>query len=391
MYPWSVGGREACSRGERAQMRGPAEQGRARPVCGGAVGRGWVGLCAVGAGLTLLSLPQGTFSLIIQAWHAPDNYLPEGEYRARRRQGAPPRRERARARPASPPSQAAPPGSAVYTITPGPALSHHQEPVPQRYPSGAALILPRPNLQHNCVSSGLFLAWESEEGCGEKAGSLPASPVRLFLYFTPCSNSALWKGIMALGCFSERRGKGYFTAALLSQAPRLSPFGPSSHALVATFLYPCIHQNPHACLCIHTYVYVCMYICVYVYMYVYMCIYMRERGVPLRWPGGAGRGGPRAADPRPLSRRLPAAPGGVAHQPGVDPAVAVGGRGLVAGRASGPADPAALLVPRGLQRELLRRELLPPLQAPRRSLRTLRVRGGREPGLPARLGRRVLH
>ncbi|NXI92781.1 DLL4 protein, partial [Psophia crepitans] len=81
----------------------------------------------------------------------------------------------------------------------GPALSHRQEPVPQRYPSGAALILPRPNLQHNCVSSGLFLAWESEAGCGEKAVRLPASPGRLFLYFTPCSNSALWKGIMASG------------------------------------------------------------------------------------------------------------------------------------------------------------------------------------------------
>lgn len=114
MYPWSVGGREACSRGERAQMRGPAEQGRARPVCGGAVGRGWVGLCAVGAGLTLLSLPQGTFSLIIQAWHAPDNYLPEGEYRARRRQGAPPRRERARARPASPPVPSGPPPAQLF-------------------------------------------------------------------------------------------------------------------------------------------------------------------------------------------------------------------------------------------------------------------------------------
>lgn len=51
----------------------------------------------------------GTFSLIIQAWHAPANYLPEGEYCARRRQGAPARRERPQARPVSPPSRAAPP------------------------------------------------------------------------------------------------------------------------------------------------------------------------------------------------------------------------------------------------------------------------------------------
>lgn len=26
------------------------------------------------------SPPQGTFSLIIEAWHAPANYLPEGDY-----------------------------------------------------------------------------------------------------------------------------------------------------------------------------------------------------------------------------------------------------------------------------------------------------------------------
>lgn len=38
----------------------------------------------MGAVLTLVSLSpvplsQGTFSLIIQAWHAPANYLPEGD------------------------------------------------------------------------------------------------------------------------------------------------------------------------------------------------------------------------------------------------------------------------------------------------------------------------
>lgn len=173
---------------------------------------------------------------------------------ARRRQGAPARREGPPLAPPPPPPPipkrlTAAPGSAVYTITSGPALSRHQEPAAQRYPSGAALILPRPNLQHNCVSSGLFLAWESEAGCGEKAGRLPASPGRLFLYFTPCSNSALWKGIMALGCFSERRGKGYFTAALALKGPSAEPpsaglSAPALHAPAATSVrgaYPYVH------------------------------------------------------------------------------------------------------------------------------------------------------
>lgn len=66
---------------------------------GGAVraGCGRAALCC--AVLTLLSAlcPQGTFSLIIQAWHAPANYLPQGERRApvpKRLRAARPRRPR---------------------------------------------------------------------------------------------------------------------------------------------------------------------------------------------------------------------------------------------------------------------------------------------------------
>lgn len=225
-------------------------------------------------------------------------------------------------------------------------------------------------------------------------GGCQASPGRLFLYFTPCSNSALWKGIMALGCFSERRGKGYFTAAFAFKGQPPPPSAGVSAPTRRTFVRG-------ACPYLHTYTHAYVCTCIYRSIYTPLC----ERGwfrrrrrrrvvgvvvggrttrdVSVPQDGGLTRG--------PLSRRLPASFGGLAHQPDVDPAVAVGGRELVTGRAERPPHPAALLLPGGLQRELLRRELLPPLQTPRRPLRTLRLRGGRHLGLPARLDRRVLH
>lgn len=124
------------------------------------------------------------------------------------------------------------------------------------------MILLWPNLQHNCVSSGLFLAWESEAGCGEKAGRLPANPGRLFLYFTPCSNSALWKGIMALGCFSEQRGKGYFTAALAFKGPSAEPPSAGVSAPPAATL---LRGAPHP----HIRLYTRTYVSIHIYMYLY--------------------------------------------------------------------------------------------------------------------------
>lgn len=247
------------------------------------------------------------------------------------------------------------------------------------------MILSRPNLQHNCVSCGLFLAWERKELSGEKAARLPKSPGRLFLYFTPFSNSALWKGIMASGCFSDKRGKGYSSStlkALDAEPPRpgLAAPGPPSHRPRSVprgsgALSPLRSHRPAPsplaaagaarCPAAHTWV----------------------PGVGGRRGGGVAGSLTRYS----LSRRLAAAAGGVAHQPDGHPAVAGGGRGLVSGCAEQPADPAALLLPRGLQRELLWRELLPPLQAPRRPFWALRLRGGWQPDLPARLDRRVLH
>lgn len=108
--------------------------------------------------------PQGTFSLIIQAWHAPANYLPEGDYGRPPPAGGAPAlaRERGGSAPRAPcspvpvpPPPLTPPipkrltaalASAVYTITPPPALSHRQETVPSPLNDshrGAALILPR--------------------------------------------------------------------------------------------------------------------------------------------------------------------------------------------------------------------------------------------------------
>lgn len=44
--------------------------------------------------------------------------------------------------------------------------------------------------EHNCVSCGLFLAWERGEHGGEKRPKLPAPLTGPFLYFTPFANSA---------------------------------------------------------------------------------------------------------------------------------------------------------------------------------------------------------
>lgn len=73
--------REECRVGCEAARQG---RGAAGVCCGGVPRGGAAGGCRGGPGHradAAFSPPlQGTFSLIIEAWHAPANYLPEGDY-----------------------------------------------------------------------------------------------------------------------------------------------------------------------------------------------------------------------------------------------------------------------------------------------------------------------